>query len=172
MSKTDNSRADSLTDAQIEQIARNHCHDFSEADVLPYLKAAIYEALDTVFPVAQPAAAPMLSPDECEQDVYRFGRSIGLFDIPKETANAICAQITAVTGTRVDWHYIAGRVHMKALVATPAAPTPEDERAAFVKFWCDVDEMDAEETAKAAFAAGMAFARAAAAGATSLSVEG
>ncbi|KVH05433.1 hypothetical protein WS84_28280 [Burkholderia anthina] len=121
-----------------------------------------------VYPVARPAAAPEISPDECAQDVYSHGLSIGLFDIPKETANAICAQITAVTGVRVDWHYFAGRVHMKALVANSVA----SEQAAFVKFWREVDEMDAEKTAQAAFTAGVTFARAAPAEATSRSVEG
>ncbi|MDS0807532.1 hypothetical protein [Burkholderia cenocepacia] len=36
---------------------------------------------------------------------------------------------------------------------------PADERAAFAKFWREVDEMDPEETARAAFTAGVAFAR-------------
>lgn len=60
--------------------------------------------------------------EKCAQDVYERGESIGLFVIPKETANAICAGISAVTGARVDWHYIAGRVHMKALAAPTASP--------------------------------------------------
>lgn len=47
-------------------------------------------------------------------------------------------------------------------VASPA-PAPADERAAFVKFWREVDEMDPEETAQAAFTAGVVFARAASA---------
>lgn len=63
-----------------------------------------------------------IDPGECSQDVFDHGVSVGLFDIPKNEANAICAGLTAATGARVDWHYIAGRVHMKALAATqPAA---------------------------------------------------
>jgi hypothetical protein len=73
------------------------------------------------------ASKPAVAQDECAQDVYKHGQSIGLFDIPKETANVICAGITAVTGARVDWHYIAGRVHMKALTASPAAPAQSGE---------------------------------------------
>lgn len=77
-----------------------------------------------------------------------------MFDIPKGTANAICAQITAVTGTRVDWHYIAGRVHMKALVAAASAPVLADERAikaaqeVFEKWFCEELglDMDAAES--------------------------
>lgn len=58
---------------------------------------------------------------DCNQEVFNNGVSVGLFDIPKETAEAICLGISAATGARVDWHYIAGRVHIKAL---PAAPSP------------------------------------------------
>ncbi|WP_175836996.1 hypothetical protein [Burkholderia anthina] len=67
----------------------------------------------------------LIPADECAQDVYDHGQSIGLFDIPKKTANSICAGITEVTGARVDWHYFAGRVHMKALAAAPAASADE-----------------------------------------------
>ena len=67
--------------------------------------------------VAVPAA---IDSDRCAQDVFDRGLSIGLFDIPKDTANAICAGIAATTGVRVDWHYFGGRVHMKALAAAPA----------------------------------------------------
>ncbi|WP_043004924.1 Lar family restriction alleviation protein [Comamonas testosteroni] len=68
---------------------------------------------------ATPAMA--INPEECAQEVFKNGVSVGLFDIPKETANAICAGISSATSARVDWHYIAGRVHIKALAATPAA---------------------------------------------------
>ncbi|WP_198432497.1 hypothetical protein [Burkholderia ubonensis] len=55
---TDKSRADALTDEQIEQIARNHELDMPDGqDSIPALKAAIYEALDAASPVEQPAAA-------------------------------------------------------------------------------------------------------------------
>jgi hypothetical protein len=71
------------------------------------------------------AVKPVLSTEVCAQDVFEKGQSIGLFDIPKHTANEICAGISAATGARVDWHYIGGRVHMKALAATPASPAPQ-----------------------------------------------
>ncbi|BEU21609.1 hypothetical protein [Paraburkholderia sp. 22B1P] len=70
-------------------------------------------------------AVDAVATDECAQDVYKHGKSIGLFDIPKDTANAICNGIMAVTGARVDWHYIAGRVHMKALARASEAAAGE-----------------------------------------------
>ncbi|WNC91063.1 hypothetical protein RI103_06845 [Paraburkholderia sp. FT54] len=95
-------------------------------DGMPPIRRAI--ALLSASKPAAPIAA--MSADECAQDVYKHGQSIGLFDIPKETANAICAGITSITGARVDWHYIAGRVHMKALAASPAAPAQSAEPVA------------------------------------------
>ena len=38
--------------------------------------------------------------------------------MPKWTAEALCKGIAAATGARVDWHYIGGRVHVKALPAS------------------------------------------------------
>ena len=72
-------------------------------------------------PVADERAAA-INPEECNAEVYKHGTSVGLFAIPKEDANAICAGIAAATGARVDWHYIAGRVHIKALPALASAP--------------------------------------------------
>ncbi|KVQ35711.1 hypothetical protein WK03_35165 [Burkholderia cepacia] len=121
-------------------------------------------------PAQRPAGRPTMSPDECAHDVYRHGQSIGLFDIPKETANAICAQITAVTGARVDWHYVAGRVHMKALPASPIAPAAADEREAFRNVLGLVGRGAGESSVELAtiWAAGVAFG----CGTTCPSVEG
>lgn len=57
---------------------------------------------------------------ECDRDVYENGKSACLVAIPKETAEVICRGISDVTGCKVDWHYIGGRVHIKALAAPPA----------------------------------------------------
>ncbi|HEJ8096839.1 TPA: hypothetical protein SMI77_004887 [Serratia marcescens] len=61
---------------------------------------------------------------ECDQDVYANGTSACLVDIPKETAEVICRGISQATGCKVDWHYIGGRVHIKA-IAPPAPAVPE-----------------------------------------------
>ncbi len=58
---------------------------------------------------------------QCDQDVFDNGKSVCLVDIPKEAAEDICRNLSAVTGCKVDWHYIGGRVHIKALAA-PEAP--------------------------------------------------
>lgn len=63
-------------------------------------------------------AAPVaeISPNECAPDVYKHGKYVGYFDIPKHIANALCAALTTATGIRIDWHYVGGRVAMKALL--------------------------------------------------------
>ena len=66
---------------------------------------------------------PTDTPPPCDQELFDQGVSVGLFDIPKWTAEALCKGIAAATGARVDWHYIGGRVHVKAL---PAARAPAD----------------------------------------------
>lgn len=68
------------------------------------------------------------NPDRCEQGVFDNGLSVGLFDIPKPTANALCQALTQATGRAHDWHYIAGRVHLK--VAHPPAQAQDVVRDA------------------------------------------
>jgi hypothetical protein len=59
---------------------------------------------------------------KCDQDIYENGNSACLVAIPKETAEVICRGISEATGCKVDWHYIGGRVHIKA-ITQPAVPT-------------------------------------------------
>ncbi|MDD0981334.1 hypothetical protein [Pseudomonas shahriarae] len=74
----------------------------------------------------KPAAQPQVEADagaaKCDQDIYANGHSVCLVDIPKDTAETICRNVSAVTGCKVDWHYIGGRVHIKALQAEQPAP--------------------------------------------------
>jgi hypothetical protein len=53
----------------------------------------------------------------CDQDVFDNGQSVCLVNIPKETAEEICRNLSAATGCKIDWHYFGGRVHIKALAA-------------------------------------------------------
>lgn len=74
----------------------------------------------------------------CDDDLFKNGISVGLFDIPKHDAEAITKGIAVATGARVDWHYIAGRVHIKAAPAQtqPSGNSGElDEREAFESWW-------------------------------------
>ncbi|NTX18037.1 hypothetical protein [Burkholderia cepacia] len=89
-----------------------------------------------------------------------------------EQTLARAAELLDTQGLSPARDYAADNIR-KLLAMSPAErPVLTDERTAFVKFWREVDEMDAEKTAKAAFAAGMAFARTAPGDATSRSVEG
>lgn len=87
----------------------------------PEQRAELLAALQAqAAPAAQAVEPAAIDPEQCAQDVFDKGVSVGLFDIPKAMANAICKGLSSATGMRVDWHYIGGRVHMKALAAAPA----------------------------------------------------
>ena len=73
---------------------------------------------------------PTDTPPPCDQELFDQGVSVGLFDIPKWTAEALCRGIAAATEARVDWHYIGGRVHIKALPAARATADSVQEDAA------------------------------------------
>ena len=70
---------------------------------------------------AEPDPTPGDHPPPCDSELFESGVSVGLFDMPKWTAEALCKGIAAATGARVDWHYIGGRVHVKALPAPTSA---------------------------------------------------
>ena len=81
---------------------------------------------------AEPDPTPGDHPQPCDSELFESGVSVGLFDIPKWTAEALCKGIAAATGARVDWHYIGGRVHVKALPAPTSA-----EGVAYAALVCD-----------------------------------
>lgn len=76
---------------------------------------------------AQPVA------EKCNQEVYENGKSACLVAIPKEMAEVICRGISEATGCKVDWHYIGGRVHIKALA--PPAPANAHPVAWEMRYW-------------------------------------
>lgn len=52
----------------------------------------------------------------CADDVFKNGVSACLVgDVPKHAAETICQSLSAITGWKIDWHYIGGRTHIKAL---------------------------------------------------------
>ena len=63
----------------------------------------------------------------CNQEIYDKGTSVCLVDIPKETAEHICRSLTEATGIPIDWHYIGGRVHIKALVPKTQLQDPVEK---------------------------------------------
>lgn len=100
--------------------------------------------------VPAPAA---IDPGQCAQDVFDKGVSVGLFDIPKATANALCAGISTATGARVDWHYIGGRVHVKVL---PAVAVHEEFSAWLARAYRQPQEAYTISNMEVAYAAGKA----------------
>lgn len=56
-----------------------------------------------------------MSLEKCDKDVFEKGQSLGLFDMTKEQAEQHCLTQTKETGDKHDWHYVAGRVHIKRL---------------------------------------------------------
>ncbi|MHC8408337.1 hypothetical protein [Pseudomonas sp. TMB3-21] len=65
----------------------------------------------------------------CDDDVFKNGKSVCLVDISKDAAEDICRNLSAATGCKVDWHYIGGRVHIKAL-ATPVVERQDEQQMA------------------------------------------
>lgn len=61
----------------------------------------------------------------CDLDVYKYGELIGVYDMPKDDAEALRHRLTKETGRLHDWHYFGGRVVMKAL---PEGFTKEAEK--------------------------------------------
>lgn len=60
-------------------------------------------------------------PARCSDDVYKNGVSLGFYDMTKDEAEAYCIEQTKVTGRKHDWHYVGGRVHIKAMPEVKAA---------------------------------------------------
>lgn len=58
----------------------------------------------------------MMKSDKCNDDVYKNGVSLGLFEMTKVQAEEYCRKETLRTGNNRDWHYIGGRVHVKVLI--------------------------------------------------------
>jgi hypothetical protein len=63
---------------------------------------------------------------ECQEDIYKNGVSVGLFDMGKEYADELCSRLTELTEYRYDWHYTAGRVHVK-LISKASVEQPDSE---------------------------------------------
>lgn len=95
-----------------------HVHDMIDLkETIDELRAELAALKGDQVPVAVGTS------EECSPDVYAKGVSACLVDIPKEKAEVICRGISAASGVAVDWHYIGGRVHIKAMrVTAPQKP--------------------------------------------------
>jgi len=58
----------------------------------------------------------MSSLPDCDRDVYERGEVVGVYNMPKEEAEALRHRLTKETGNLHDWHYSGGRVVMKVLL--------------------------------------------------------
>lgn len=90
--------------------------DAEHRPMLDAVKRQLEEALAKLNTVHYVPAAPA-DPEKCDDDVYKHGVSLGFFDMTKQEAEDYCKEQTAQTGRKHDWHYIAGRVHIKAMPA-------------------------------------------------------
>ena len=124
--------AQALSDEEIRKLAVNYCLFESEGrhynilryeieeDFFNFCRALLTRA--SAATVAEPVEA--IDPGECAKDVFERGQSLGYFDIPKDAANIGCALASSLTGDRFDWHYFAGRVHVKVLKAAQQQAEP------------------------------------------------
>ncbi|ELY7411132.1 hypothetical protein SOJ79_000534 [Cronobacter sakazakii] len=88
-------------------------------------------------------------PDSCDPDVFERGISACLVDIPNDAAEIICRGISAATGCMIDWHYVGGRVHIKALRTAPPAPPVADDSLPYDPQIAEYEQMMEAEQAQA-----------------------
>lgn len=53
--------------------------------------------------------------DQCNDDVYKYGESVGIVDMSKEDCEAHCKKLTAESDYIYDWHSAMGRKHVMRL---------------------------------------------------------
>ncbi|EOI3527693.1 DUF551 domain-containing protein [Cronobacter dublinensis] len=94
-------------------------------------------------------AEPVHDQDMCDHEVFEKGVSACLVDIPKGAAEIICRGISAATGYMIDWHYVGGRVHIKALRTAPPAPPVADDSLPYDPQIAEYEQMMEAEQAQA-----------------------
>lgn len=94
-------------------------------------------------------AEPVHDQDMCDHEVFEKGASACLVDIPKDAAEIICRGISAATGCMIDWHYVGGRVHIKALRTAPPAPPVADDSLPYDPQIAEYEQMMEAEQAQA-----------------------
>lgn len=53
--------------------------------------------------------------DQCNDDVFKYGESVGFVNMSKEECEAQCKKMTAESDYIYDWHYAMGRQHVMRL---------------------------------------------------------
>ena len=72
----------------------------------------------------------------CDPEVFSSGVSLGLFEMPKEKAESLCEALRLATGYKIDWHYLAGRVHIKALISEQEDSELSSVKAVSIEAMC------------------------------------
>ncbi|WP_412525904.1 hypothetical protein [Burkholderia lata] len=141
---TNMNRAVALTDENIEDMAIAHGLYGARKAVVQCVRDLLAAS-----PVEQQEAAP------ADDEIMQMAADEGFAIRGTKHGQWVLAGSEPVAGFLRIVRAVAARVSI-------ARPEPQvaHERAAFVKFWREVDEMDPEETARAAFTSGAAFARA------------
>lgn len=88
----------------------------------------------------------MTNPMKCDQEVFDKGISLGLFDMSRAEAEAYVKKLTDETGNKHDWHFAAGRVHIKYLPAKPKGQSVQVHKVTL--YVIDFDHLGAAEVSR------------------------
>lgn len=56
-----------------------------------------------------------MTTEKMNEDVFKYGDSVGFFDRPKAEMEQYCKEMTENSAYTYDWHYVGGRAHVKRL---------------------------------------------------------
>lgn len=57
-----------------------------------------------------------MNTEKCNELVYKYGTTYGIYDMPKCEAEEMCKKLTEQYKNQIyDWHYVGGRVVVKVL---------------------------------------------------------
>jgi hypothetical protein len=97
-------------ESEITRMRKIHSDAVIDPDAAPKTMEQYVEGVEKFLTKDTPA-----DPARCADDVYKHGVSLGFHDMTKDEAEAWCIEQTKVTGRKHDWHYVGGRVHIKAM---------------------------------------------------------
>lgn len=90
--------------------------DVEHRAMIDAVKRQLEDALAKLNAIEYEGSVPEVAdPEKCSDDVFKHGVSLGFFDMTKQEAEAYCVEQTQKTGRLHDWHYVGGRVHIKAI---------------------------------------------------------
>lgn len=67
--------------------------------------------------------------EKCDPEVFQNGITFGYYDnMTKAEADEFCKNESERTGNKYDWHYVAGRVHIKYIPRVVPTKTVQNEQ--------------------------------------------